>query len=1152
MAFAAAAMGQTNTGGAVPYYPNKGTGSVSGVTATPPLTSSGGAAPVIACATCGVTSSPLNQFATTTSAQLASILSDETGTGSVVFSASPALTGTPTAPTQSCASNTDIATGAYVANCASATDVSTSTSTATGSSTARTQAKRNADIFNVRDYGALGTNTGTAIGTTFGASLSALAAFTTTAGATPFSWATNPLFGLIFSMTTSAAQGGTSTAFPLPFKETITNGWTATVALWQDPANGNYQILPGMAVTGSCIAANTTVASVDRTAGDANYGTVTLSQATSTACASGTAITFTITNAQLQALTLDWLGLQAAVANASLDGLGSKVYVPSGTYLLNHVILNANGAFNGIEFAGDGIDTTYLKFSSDLGTDACGLAEVSRSSNPSNSDYRDFAMLAPSVSLVLGTPPNNMDGLCIGSNAQVHRFSTSYFHAGINGQGNHWSVYDSINNSNFYGIYLAPYTHTVGNQIITNTLYVGNTMASLAVATTNQLDSANITSSGFGFSPYGLYQEANPSTVTSPRGFATNNTFVDVGAEAVGNAWIYSPYSYGLVIGNQFLGGGFLDAGNNATYKLSTDGKTAAINVGQFSQNTMTGTNWSPYSGVTTAIIKATGACNTNMWVNDFNFVSSPTSTVQPFSCTGGASGNRFTGPNGEGTFMYANGGAITTAYVPLKDTGGSQNAPYTVGAPYAGLAASVAGSGNIVGVITYATDLGGVPKASADQAIAGGGFICPGVGGIVGCNGQGAIGTADSTSSSGTTTVSMRLDPALGASVQGGAAVVPYTGVIATRSNVNNSFVSAGPTWMMNRSAHIARQAMPANSVKVLWQNYYVNTVNQETGIGSATFKASIEYPSGTIAGNCTFSNVTQPTIVALADAIADFCPHAAIPNGAMFWVRMLYVNTTGVIFTGLNPSTTQDGNVFGSGTPTDDTLSGTVPAASTLMFMPAAVIGTTTQPSVCFVGDSRALGANDSPNDATLDIGELARWIGPNYGYANLAVFGTNLNVALANFTNRLRIIAYCSHVIDEYGINDIGGGQSSATVVTNRTAMATLVGKPTFGTTLPTETTSTDSWATIGNQTTSGNPSVVATFNSAVRAGISGELNYLDIALALDPLGIGKWPVSQNIFATTGTANFCTTDGVHETPACNKITARALGFTSNWFKR
>src|ERR1041385_955373 len=49
----------------------------------------------IACATCGVTGSPLQQFAATTSAQLAGVLSDETGTGVAVFGTSPTLT-TPT------------------------------------------------------------------------------------------------------------------------------------------------------------------------------------------------------------------------------------------------------------------------------------------------------------------------------------------------------------------------------------------------------------------------------------------------------------------------------------------------------------------------------------------------------------------------------------------------------------------------------------------------------------------------------------------------------------------------------------------------------------------------------------------------------------------------------------------------------------------------------------------------------------------------------------------------------------------------------------------------------------------------------------------------------------------------------------------------
>lgn len=59
--------------------------------------------------------SPLSQFAATTSAQLAGVLSDETGTGALVFAGSPALTGTPTAPTAAAATNTtQLATTAHV------------------------------------------------------------------------------------------------------------------------------------------------------------------------------------------------------------------------------------------------------------------------------------------------------------------------------------------------------------------------------------------------------------------------------------------------------------------------------------------------------------------------------------------------------------------------------------------------------------------------------------------------------------------------------------------------------------------------------------------------------------------------------------------------------------------------------------------------------------------------------------------------------------------------------------------------------------------------------------------------------------------------------------------------------------------------------
>ena len=82
----------------------------------------------------------LDHFATTSSAELAGVLSDETGTGTFVLAVSPALTGSPTAPTQSAGDNsTKLATTAYVATAADAATLGLSPKTdcvaATGSFT---------------------------------------------------------------------------------------------------------------------------------------------------------------------------------------------------------------------------------------------------------------------------------------------------------------------------------------------------------------------------------------------------------------------------------------------------------------------------------------------------------------------------------------------------------------------------------------------------------------------------------------------------------------------------------------------------------------------------------------------------------------------------------------------------------------------------------------------------------------------------------------------------------------------------------------------------------------------------------------------------------------------------------------------------------
>jgi hypothetical protein len=68
-----------------------------------------------ASATLAKTADKLSVFAATTSAELAGVITNETGTGSLVFATSPALAGTPTAPTAAAGTDTtQIATTAHV------------------------------------------------------------------------------------------------------------------------------------------------------------------------------------------------------------------------------------------------------------------------------------------------------------------------------------------------------------------------------------------------------------------------------------------------------------------------------------------------------------------------------------------------------------------------------------------------------------------------------------------------------------------------------------------------------------------------------------------------------------------------------------------------------------------------------------------------------------------------------------------------------------------------------------------------------------------------------------------------------------------------------------------------------------------------------
>jgi hypothetical protein len=180
-----------------------GAGTVTSIATTGPIT--GGTITTtgtIACATCGVTGSPLSQFAATTSSQLAGVISDETGSGVLVFGTAPTFTTSITTPilltTTKCAA-AGTAANPSVAACSAAPSGSFScaTNASTGTCTVNTSAVTAASAIFVQPDSSLSSLLSVTCNTTADSGLtaprvsarSAATSFTITLG----TFATNPV-----------------------------------------------------------------------------------------------------------------------------------------------------------------------------------------------------------------------------------------------------------------------------------------------------------------------------------------------------------------------------------------------------------------------------------------------------------------------------------------------------------------------------------------------------------------------------------------------------------------------------------------------------------------------------------------------------------------------------------------------------------------------------------------------------------------------------------------------------------------------------------------------------------------------------------------------------------------------------------------------
>jgi hypothetical protein len=350
------------------------------------------------------------------------------------------------------------------------------------------------------------------------------------------------------------------------------------------------------------------------------------------------------------------------------------------------------------------------------------------------------------------------------------------------------------------------------------------------------------------------------------------------------------------------------------------------------------------------------------------------------------------------------------------------------------------------------------------------------------------------------------------------GAVGSPYLGQVATNCSLNN-WTNSVNKQMMSRTRHIARDRL--TSVQVAYGNWRVNTgTGAEEGNGStAQVTMSIEYPVGTYT-RVTFGGQTTGTAGDAATIISDSTP-VDIPAGAVFFVRLWTNNANGLIYADNHKARTGEMNAFGV-TTADLTMGGDFAAATAIMQVPVAIIGQTVRPSFFLAGTSRTKGISDTADNSG-DVGVLARSIGSARAYINAGIASDAVVDAKSNYTRRMALSAYCTHVICEYGINDVRGNaknRTAAQIVADLNTFAALFnGKPFYQTTCPPYTSSTDSFATTANQSTAVNTNhaQLVALNDSIRAGNVNAHGVIDLARITAPTGVWE--------------PYYTTDGLHE---------------------
>jgi len=448
---------------------------------------------------------------------------------------------------------------------------------------------------------------------------------------------------------------------------------------------------------------------------------VTLSQPTSSACGANTTLTYSYSNSMVQALEMDWLGIQSAVVAAagSVAG-GGQVKIPAGSYKLSRMVALPNaGNPESMWITGDGILDTVLTAQQDTGRGTCAMGENNRSTGALSADYTGFQLAFINTPYAVGLEPSKMSGLCMGEGSQAAEVDTRSFHAGYDLLNDHQKILRSTADYNWFGVEMAANSASGGNQDFENNEFLAQGLASIAAAWNFGIDSSIITNTHTGFSPYGYYREGAPYGQSSSSSFLTNTQLNNVGGEALGNGWMYGENGVSDIIEhNVFIETSpSIDPGRG--YNIPTQGLYGVFVAGQFEYNTFLSSNIAMNNGggatnytfLTCALIcmpAPNALIGTNRWADSTasnDMITGPNVTTQnwtsaPIWVAQFASNNVWSNDNASGSLVNTTS-AVTAGQVMAYTYAyyAANAAPYSSGAVARGVAVNAAAANGVVAI---------------------------------------------------------------------------------------------------------------------------------------------------------------------------------------------------------------------------------------------------------------------------------------------------------------------------------------------------------------------------------------------------------------------------------------------------------------------